>query len=214
VDFDKGKEPHLLLTGETTVTDSVDNDHVIKLTLKGFLSRIVIDLTSDTGLEKGQIMVMLATGRTTDAARKETLGRGHRGAGAGSSGAGAWVSDPALREFTASFTQKLAAKPIKDITKLDLFRIEMGTDTVRLRAEKRLGRYVKLVGETEFGLLGRQRQEIRAEVKLHDNFFLDLKGRRLIQGEDVFENEDPLQGRIQLRYRLRLRGGLVRSLGF
>ena len=54
-----------------------------------------------------------------------------------------------------------------------------------------------------------------SDSQLHvSNVYLDGKGRRLIPGEDVFEEEDPLQGRIQLRYRIRFKGGLLRSFGF
>jgi hypothetical protein len=214
VDFNRGKEPYLNLVGETTVRDRADNEHVITLTLKGFLSEIRIDLRSDTNLPKSQILLLLTAGRTTDTLRQDFRGRGDTGPGTGRTGSALDVYDPMLKQVSGDFLSDLVAKPIKDITRLDLFRLELGTSAVQLRIEKRLGRYFKLVGETEFGLMGRQRQEGRLQGKFHDNIYLDLKGRRLIPGEDVFEEEDPLQGRIQLRYRLQFKGGLIRSLGF
>ena len=42
----------------------------------------------------------------------------------------------------------------------------------------------------------------------------DAKARRLIPGDDTVIEEDRYQGRIELRYRIRLRTSLRRSLGF
>ncbi len=213
VDFNRGEEPYLTLAGEATVRDSAGSEHLITLTLEGFLSKVRIDLSSDTNLPKSQIIMMLASGKTTDALRQGLKG-GDSGPGISSSASPLDMYDPMIKQVSGDFLSDLMAKPIKDITKLDLFRLELGTETFQLRVEKRLGRYFTLRGESEFGLMGRQRQEGALEGKLSDDIYLDVKGRRLIPGEDVFEEEDPLQGRIQLRYRLRFRGSLRRSLGF
>ncbi len=214
VDFNRGDEPYLDLAGETSIRDNTDIEHLITLSLTGFLSEIRIDLTSDTNLPSSQILLLLAAGRTTDALRQDLRGSRDPGPGTGRTGGTLDVYDPMLKQVSGDFLSDLVARPIKDITRLDLFRLELGTSAVQFRMEKRLGRYFRLVGETEFGLMGRQRQEGRLEAQFHDNIYMDLTGRRLIPGEDVFEEEDPLQGRIQLRYRLRFKGGLVRSLGF
>jgi len=214
VDFNRGEEPYLDLSGETTVRDRTDTEHLVTLTLTGFLSEIRIDFTSDTNLPKSQILLLLASGRTTDSLRQDFKGARDTGPGTGRGGGALDVYDPMLKQVSGDFLSDLVAKPIKDITRMDLFRLELGTSAVQFRMEKRLGKYFKLIGETEFGLMGRQRQEGRLEGQFHDNIYFDVKGRRLIPGEDVFEEEDPLQGRIQLRYRLRFKGSLVRSLGF
>jgi len=215
VDFTRGTEAYLTLVGETSVRDSADVEHLITLTLEGFLSKIRIDFSSDTNLPKSQILILLALGKTTDALRQQFHSKGSGSASTGSGSANPLdIYDPMIKQVSGDFLSDLVSKPIKNITRLDLFRLEFGTETFQLRVEKRLGRYFKLKGETEFGLMGRQRQEGALEGQLQDSVYIDLKGKRQITGEDVFEEEDPLQGRIQLRYRLRFRGGLFRSLGF
>ena len=159
------------------------------------------------------VITLIASGKTTDALRQNFKG-GDSGPGISSSASPLDLYDPMIKQVSGDFLSDLMAKPIKDITKLDLFRLELGTETFQLRVEKRLGRYLTLRGESEFGLMGRQRQEGALEGKFSDDIYMDIKGRRLIPGEDVFEEEDPLQGRIQLRYRLRFRGSLRHSIGF
>ncbi len=215
IDFNRGDEPYLTLVGEASVRDSADQEHLVTLTLEGFLSKIRIDLSSDTNLPKSQILVLLAAGKTTDTMRHQLRGSSDAGPGShGATGNPLDTYDPVIKQVSGDFLSDLVAAPIKNVTKLDLFRLELGTETFQVRVEKRLGHYFRLRGESEFGLMGQQRQEGALEGKLHDDVYVDVKGRRLIPGEDVFEEEDPLQGRVQVRYRIRFRGGLLRSLGF
>ena len=73
---------------------------------------------------------------------------------------------------------------------------------------------MRLFGEAEFGLLGKQRQEGRVEILISDQVSLDARARQLIPGDDTTVEEDRYQGRLELRYKIRLHRRLYRALGF
>lgn len=215
VDFDHPfgfGETYVRIVGEMTYTDLNETEHEINLTLEGPVSRIAIKLTSSTGLNQSQIVMLLASGRTVDDLRRQV--RTTSGGTSGRSANPLDAYDSSLKQVTGDFLSQLMAKPLQSFTKLDLVRMEMGTESFQVRLNKNLGRNVRLAGEAEFGLLGRQRQEGRVEVRMLDNLSLDARARRLIPGEDTVIEEDRYQGRLELRYQIDLRQSLRRSLGF
>ena len=207
-------ETYVKIVGETTYTDTSDTEHDITVSLEGPLSRIAIKLHSSTGLNQSQILMLLASGHTMDQLRKQAR-RGDTGPGNTSRSANPLNAyDSSLKQVTGDFLSQLVARPLQAWTRLDLVRLEMGTESFQLRVNKRLGRNLRLAGEAEFGLMGRQRQEGRVEVRVLDQLSVDAKARRQIPGDDTIIDEDRYQARIELRFRIRLRTSLRRSLGF
>lgn len=207
-------ETYVKIVGETTYTDTSETDHDITVSLEGPLSRIAIKLDSSTGLNQSQVLMLLASGRTMDQLRKQ-MKRGDSGPGSTARSANPLDAyDSSLKQVTGDFLSQLVARPLQAWTQLDLVRLEMGTESFQVRVNKRFGRNLRLAGEAEFGLMGRQRQEGRVEVRVLDELSVDAKARRQIPGEDTIIDEDRYQARIQLRYRIRLRTSLKRSLGF
>ena len=194
VDFDRGQsrvgpsgktdEPYVHLVGTTVYTDRSDTEHEITLTVTGYLSRLVPRWSSNTGLNSSQVLTLLATSRTPDDLRK-----------------GRSAALPNL------------APLIEDYIPMDL-QFDLSTESVQVYVERKLGRYFRLKGESEFGYTGSQRQEGMIIFKILDNVSLQGKIRRRVQGEDVTEEDDTLSGRVEAKYKIRLRGGLRRSLGF
>ncbi len=216
IDFDHPfgfGETYVRIIGETTYTDHSETEHDIRLTLEGPVSRIGIKLSSNTGLNQSQIVMLLASGRTVRELRQQLKGRNAGSGNGGRSSNPLDAYDSSLKQVTGDFLSQLVAKPLQAFTKLDLVRLEMGTESFRVRVNKNLGRNVRLAGEAEFGLLGRQRQEGRVEVRVLDQLNVNARARRLIPGEDTVIDEDRYQGRLELRYKIRIRHSLRRALG-
>jgi hypothetical protein len=68
-------------------------------------------------------------------------------------------------------------------------------------------------GEVEMGYSGSQRQEGQLIYRVTDGLSALIRARRREQGEDVTVEDDTLSGRVELRYKIRLRTSLRRSLG-
>jgi hypothetical protein len=202
--FDRQREvdeAELSITGETLFMDRSGVDYQVKLTLEGPLNHIGIQLSSNPPLEQGQIWALLTTGRTTQQLRADLKAAVDSGGG-GNQAAGA--ADAQVKQLTGEILGQIMVDPLKKVTRLDLLRFEMGTESAQVKAGKRLGRFINLAGEAEVGLLGDSRAEGRLEFKMHDLLMLVGKLERLstrLETEDV----DPSRGRIELKVRLPLR---------
>jgi hypothetical protein len=203
ITFDSKKttdDAEINITGETLFVDRVSGtDYQIKLHLLGPLSRIGIQLSSVPALDQGQIIALLAFGRTTDQLRSQLKGAGDAGGG-GAAGA----ADAQVKQLTSEALAEMIEDPLKKVTRLDVFRLEVGTESTRIRACKKLGRYVDLCGDYDQGYLGDSRAEGRMEVKMHDLLMLVGKWERLSTRLET-ESIDPLRGRAEMRFRLPIR---------
>jgi len=188
VSFDRGRpegidEPYVSLTGVSTYTDRSETEHEITLNITGYLSRLIPSWSTSTGLTSSQTLVLLATGRTPDQLRK-----------------GRSASIPNL------------APLISDYLPVDL-QLDLSSDSVQVFVEKRLGRFFKLRGEVEMGYSGSQRQEGKLIFRVTDGLSTLISAKRKEQGEDVTVEDDTLSGRVELRYKIKIRTSLRRSLG-
>jgi hypothetical protein len=217
IDFDHPfgfGEAYVKIVGGTAFTDSAETEHDITLTLEGPVSKIAIKLTSSTGLNQSQIIMLLASGRSVDSIRRQAKRSDLGPGGTTRSQNPLDAYDSSIKQVTGDFLTQLVAKPLQQWTKLDLVRLEMGTESFQLRVNKSLGRYVRLAGEAEMGLMGRQRQEGRIELRITDQVGVNARARRLIPGEDTVVEEDRYQGRLEIRYKIDLQARLKRALGF
>jgi len=188
VNFDRGRpegidEPYVSLQGTTTYTDRSETEHEINLSITGYLNRLIPRWSTNTGLTSSQTLILLATGRTPDQLRK-----------------GRSASIPNL------------APLIADYLPVDL-QLDLSSDSVQVFVEKRLGRFFKLRGEVEMGYSGSQRQEGSLIFRVTDALSTQVRAKRREQGEDVTVEDDTLSGRVEVRYKIKLRTSLRRSLG-
>jgi autotransporter translocation and assembly factor TamB len=207
VSFDPSKEipnetPRVRIVGETLYIDSREQEHLITLTLDGPLGGLSFDLHSNTGLGKSQCLALLSTGRTTEEVRAMVSGRPETGA-PNQPGAAA-AADQALKTITSDFMSLLVEDPLKKVLKLDLARLEFGTESIEVRLGWRLGRHVRLLGSHELGLLGDSHTDGKAELKISDNLLVVPEVERLVRGQQT-EQETILRGKAQLKLRLLLR---------
>jgi hypothetical protein len=126
------------ITGETLFMDRNSVDYQIRLDLQGPLAEIGIQLSSNPSLDQGQILALLAFGRTTDQLRTQMSGEGTAASGGGTQAAGA--ADAQVKQLTGEILSSIIEEPLKKVTKLDLIRLEVGTESAQIRAAKKLGR--------------------------------------------------------------------------
>lgn len=181
----------LNIDAETQYIDRNGTDYQIRLNLKGPLDRIAIKLTSQPVLDQGQILALLATGRTTDQLRTQ-LNRNAPGQG-GAAGA----ADAQVKALSSMILSSILEDPIKKVTGLDLVRLEIGTETLTARGCKRIGSF-ELCGEYEKDLLGGFSGKGSANYKLHD--YLRLVGRlERLSTRFEREQENPSRARLELK---------------
>jgi hypothetical protein len=94
--------------------------------------------------------------------------------------------------------------PVKRMLSLDLFRLDIGTESIDVRAGWRLGRHVTVYGLYKYGLLGDSQADGKAEVKLSDSLLLVPEIENLVRGQQT-EQESITRGKAQLKLRLLVR---------
>jgi hypothetical protein len=215
INFDLSKDPFLNLRGTTLVEDLSGDEVLVKLHLTGPLNKINFTLTSIPDMEQGQIVMLLAAGRTTEDIRSAWRGspKDGTGIGAGNFNLLDYYDEP-IKQVTGDFLSMLVANPIKMVTRLDLFRVELGSDSFQVRMSKTFLRHITMKGEVEVGFLGRNRQEGGVQIKFFDQLWLEGMLRRYVPDFTQYEYEEPLKGRVELRYRMKFRGDLKDILGF
>jgi len=191
------------LRGEATIEARNQVDYIIALTVEGPLSNPSIKLSSVPNLDPGQITALLFLGRTTDQLRKDLTGSSDSGTASSASWA-AGAADAQVKQLTGEILSSIIEDPLKKVTRLDVISLEVGTESAQIRAGKKIGRFILMSGEYELGLLGDSRAMGALEVKMHDLLMLVGKWQRLSTRLDT-EDEDPNQGRLELKLRLPLR---------
>lgn len=205
--FDEGEKPVLNIRGTTTVEDLNGDEILVRLHLQGPLNKIDFTLSSSPEMEQGQILMLLAAGRTMEDIRSAWRGNPRDGTGISSGGFNPLdYYDESIKQVTGDFLSMLVANPIKMVTRLDLFRLELGSDSFQVSAAKTFLKHITMKGEVEVGFLGRNRQEGGLKIKIFDNLWLEGMLQRTLPDYNQYEYEDPLKGRIELRYRMKFRG--------
>ncbi|MCK5800394.1 MAG: translocation/assembly module TamB domain-containing protein, partial [Deltaproteobacteria bacterium] len=197
--FSEGKDPgkaDLNIDAETEYVDRSGTAYQIRLNLKGPLDGILIKLSSQPVLDQGQILALLATGRTTDQLRNELNQNGGQGSAAG-------AADAQVKALSGMVLSSILEDPIKQVTGLDLVRLEIGTETLTAKGCKRIGSF-EICGEYEKDLLGGYSGKGSARYRLHD--YLRLVGRlERLSTRFERERENPSRARIELRFSFPLR---------
>lgn len=191
------------LAGETLVEDIGGAEHTIRLTLAGTLASVQAAFSSTSGLDQGQIVALLSTGRTTEQIRAEARGDefGSEG-GEGGTGAGGprgSAVDESLKQISGDlFNQLAVVDPFAKAFRLDTARIGVGARTVEFLGCYRIGgRRVEACGEASLYTIGGSRTEERLTLRLDNHFSVEAKGEQITQGEDTQE-EDLSRLRLQL----------------
>lgn len=199
ISFDENRpadQAQLDILAETQYIDRGGTDYRIAMQLRGSLERMRIRLTSQPHLDQGQILALLATGRTTDQWRAQINSAEQATAATG--------VDTQVKELTGTVLGGMIGDPLERAFGLDLVRLEIGTETVTARACKNVGTALEFCGEGEKNLLGGFGGRATMNYKVHD--YLRLVGRlERLSTRIEREQENPSRGRVELKFRLPLR---------
>ncbi|MEK6609047.1 MAG: translocation/assembly module TamB domain-containing protein, partial [Myxococcota bacterium] len=193
----------VVVAGETIVEDVSGAEHTIDIDLSGTLRQIKVKFEAP-GLDQGQVLSLIAFGRTTEqlrAAQRDPQASGEVGAGARPTGG---IVDEQLQEISSEVFSVLA-DPISKGLSLDTASLGVGAQSVTgLFCKKFFGARVEGCYEADLYLQGGARQEGRGDLRLSDHFMLEAKWEQLTQSQDT-QGEDLSLGKLQLvgRYVLR-----------
>jgi hypothetical protein len=167
--IERGETPEINLEAEALVTDTANQDHLVRLRISGPVGRANIDLSTNSGLDRTQALLLLVSGST--------------GAGSGGLGGGGSTSMSRLGGGGTDVIGQLFADilvPYIDDTldpltrgKVNL-RPTLSPDGVALRVDARLGRQFDLQLGILRGLESRRLYNIASSLWLMD--YLRLRG--------------------------------------
>jgi hypothetical protein len=194
--------PTLAITSEADYRDPSGQNHLITLSLDGPLARLNWDLYTSSGLNKSQTFTLIASGRTPEQFRRQ-LGND---AVAGdpshidpTTNPNDSYADQLIKDVAADFISLLVEDSLKDVSKLDVARLEIGTGSIGFHAEKKLLDNLTLFGDVEQTVRGSTiylRGEYRTPVKLI------LQGGWLKKTFDDAAEENISDPEVKLVYRL------------
>ncbi|WP_428267097.1 translocation/assembly module TamB domain-containing protein [Haliangium sp.] len=166
--------PTVNLQSEGDYRDTGGQYHLITLTLNGSWTRPEWDLYTSSGLNKGQTFTMLFSGRTPAELRK-SLGDEAPGTDPGRldpAVASDNAADQILKDVAGDFISLLVEDTLRNLTNLDVARIEIGTSSIGFHAEKKLTDKIGVTGDLEQTGSGRT-IDVRGEVQLSDDWSLE-----------------------------------------
>jgi hypothetical protein len=209
LDFDKEKNfpsetPFLNINSESDFRDINGQDHVVMLTLKGPISNLDWDLSTNSGLNKAQTFTLIFAGRTPEETRRalgdEAIGtRPGPASNALSTAEGPLqAADQVVKDLAGDFFGLLIEDPIRNFTSLDVARLELGTSSVGFRGEKSFTKALRVIGEVDRSLRGWS-WDVRGEYRLTDSISVDGEVLQKNFDEDVVDNETNLRAKFTWR---------------
>ncbi len=194
--------PILAITSEAQYRDPSGQDHLITLTIDGPLSQLNWNLSTSSGLNKGQTITLILSGRTPEQFRRQ-LGNdtvaGDPTHIDPTTNPNDSYADQIIKDVAADFISLLVEDSLKDVSKLDVARLEIGTGSIGFHAEKKLLDNLTLFGDIEQTVRGRTiyvRGEYKTPVKLI------LQGGWLQKSFDDAAEENIADPEVKLVYRL------------
>jgi hypothetical protein len=144
--------PTLSITSEADYRDSSGQEHLITMSISGDWPRLTWDLTTSSGLDKSQTLTLILSGRTPEELRRNL-------------GDQALISDPTridpstdnsqgvtdelVRQFASDLLEARFAEPLRQISTLDVARIELNLSSFGFHGEKRLLETTRALGDFE-----------------------------------------------------------------
>jgi hypothetical protein len=182
--------PTVGLTSEGDYRDASGQYHLITFTVSGSWSRAEWDLYTSSGLNKGQTFALLFSGRTPTELRK-SLGDEAPGADPGRLETAINTSDNAadqiLKDVAGDFISLLVEDTLRNITNLDVARIEIGTGSIGFHGEKEITEKIRFTGDLEQTGTGRT-IDVRGEVQLSDRVSVEGGARSQVYSDPAEED--------------------------
>jgi TamB, inner membrane protein subunit of TAM complex len=182
--------PTVSLQSEGDYRDAGGQYHLITFTVSGSWSRAEWDLYTSSGLNKGQTFALLFSGRTPTELRK-SLGDEAPGVDSGRLESAINTSDNAadqiLKDVAGDFISLLVEDTLRNITNLDVARIEIGTGSIGFHGEKEITEKIRLTGDLEQTGTGRT-IDVRGEMQLSDRVSVEGGARSQVYSDPAEED--------------------------
>lgn len=163
-----GQTPTLDITSEADYRDPTGQDHLITLVVKGSLGQPDWDLFTASGLNKAQTLTLIISGRTPEEFRRN-LGQGAIGSDPTrinpSTDDSQGYTDELFRQAAGDLLTKAVADTLRELSGLDVARIEFNLGSFGFHGEKRVFENAQLVGDLERTTRG-STVNARAEIRL------------------------------------------------
>ena len=197
--------PTLDIRSESEYRDISGQIHLITLALRGPIGQLDWDLATNTGLNKAQTFTLIFIGRSPDEARKalgdEAIGGNSLNtstAGTGTSSGNLVVADQLLKQLAGEYFSLLMEDSIKNVTQLDVVRIELGTSSLGTHIEKEVFPSLRGKADVERSLRGWS-WDARGEYRLNDT--VSAEAGATAKNFDDASEEDESDKRVELMWR-------------
>jgi len=198
--------PYIDIQSEGEFASSDGQNHLVQLGLRGPLSKLEFDLGTSAGLTKQQTMQLLLVGRTPEDVRRSLLGdeavSGRPGEFTNQSTGGADNSleylDQVTKDIAGDYFSTIIGDRLRQATKLDVARLQVGTASIGFYGEKILTRSWKFVGQIERSLNG-WNWDLRTDYRFDDQ--ISFGGDILQTYFNEEADDDITQGRIRATLR-------------
>ncbi len=193
--------PTLDVQSESDYRDPSGQEHLVTLTLKGPLSALNWNLYTSSGLNKGQTIALIVSGRTPEELRK-TLGDDAKGIDTGrvetSTNPNESLTDELLKDLAGDFISLYIEDKLRNLTTLDVARLEIGTGSIGFHGEKEVFKNLRFLGDLEQTLRGRT-VDVRGQYRLSDK--LSVESEYLNKNFDDDSEEDVSDIRLRAVWR-------------
>ncbi|MBL4633113.1 MAG: translocation/assembly module TamB domain-containing protein, partial [Kofleriaceae bacterium] len=197
--------PYLDIVSESEFRSSDGQQHLITLHLVGPYSELNWDLSTSTGLNRTQTLQLIYLGRTPDEVRKKLLGDDAISTRPGDLSSQTVESDSPLqdfdevaKEYSSTLFASIIGDRLRDVTKLDVARLQLGTGSVGFYGEKNVTRSFLLTGEIERSLTG---WEWNATGRYRVNDIANVEFGAVQQSFDDEADEDISKGSASITFR-------------
>ncbi len=172
----RASNPDLKITSEADYRDLTGQDHVITLTIEGAIDSLKWDLHTSTGYNKSQTVALLLLGRNPEQLRR-SLGDQILGSNINNidptTNPSQGFADQIVKDLAGDWVSDLLENSLTKITRLDVFRIEVGFGSIGLHVEKKVAENVNVIGTYEQTIRG---QTINARGEIKTPFRFSLQG--------------------------------------
>ncbi|HEU0034083.1 MAG TPA: translocation/assembly module TamB domain-containing protein [Kofleriaceae bacterium] len=164
--------PELRVTSDADYRDQSGQDHLITLTIWGWLDQLQWDLKTSTGYNKSQTVSLLLLGRNPEQLRR-SLGDQSLGSDPTrvdpTTNPSQGFADQIVKDLAGDWVSDLLENSLTKITGLDVLRIEIGFGSIGFHLEKKVLENMNVLGTTEQTIRG-STINVRGEFKTPLNF--------------------------------------------
>ncbi len=216
--------PTLDITSEADYRDPSGQDHLITLSIAGTLSQLTWDLSTSSGLDKGQTLTLIVSGRTPEELRRNIGDQSVQVQDptriTASTDTSQGFTDELVRQLAGDQLSSIVADPLREFSNLDVARIELNLSSFGFHAEKRLFDTLTWLGDFERTTRGSS-INVRLEQRLPHHAiagfvrFVTFGGQLsawtgeanlLVKSFDDAAEEDVTDGELKFVFRILYRG--------